>query len=289
MEIKRAKHMGFCFGVVRVLKLAREAIEQARGKAVYSLGPLIHNWEALKYENLNLPVVEDLSNVPDGSTLVVRAHGLSPTLMEEAAGKHLAIVDGTCPLVTKVQKLARGLKDEGYQVVIVGKQIHPEIIGVMGHLDGDGTVVERPEEVPSISLMKRMGIVTQTTTIFSKFQEMTGALLSKAKEWKIHNTICFETVDRQVATQEVARETGCVVVVGGKHSANTRHLAEICKMEGAEVYHVEDAKELIPEWFSGMEKVGIAAGASTHPQSIKEVEDTLRSFRELTLSPRASS
>lgn len=280
MKIVKAKHMGFCFGVKKVLKLTRKTLEEAKkngsGRKVYSVGPLIHNMEVMKeYEDLGLEVVADLSQITSEGILIIRSHGLPPEVFAEAKRKGLQLRDGTCPVVKRIQSLALELKKEGYQVVIIGERKHPEIAGILGHVS-DAFVVENLEMARNIPFMERMGVVVQTTQIFDCFKEIVDCILDKALEWKIYNTICKATMERQRAVTELADEVDIIIVVGGYDSANTRHLVEICRNKGIDTYHIEKSEELKAHWLNSGQRVGITAGASTSEKTVEEVIEKIR-------------
>ncbi len=279
MEIYVAENAGFCFGVKRAVKMAFDAAEEHNGK-VHSLGPLIHNPQVVeRLAEKGVQRVEALTEIEEG-VVILRSHGVSsPQVIQDAEAQGLHIIDATCPFVTNAQKYARQLVDEGYQVVMVGDRHHPESQSVLGHAGGEILVTEEFEEIKKMMnkfSKKRIGIISQTTQTYGKFSEIVVKCLQICEEVKVFNTICYATEDRQTEAQGMAEKVEAMVVVGGKNSANTTHLADICREKGIRVYHIETAKEIEEGWFSGIQKVGVTAGASTPDWIINEVVEHLK-------------
>ena len=263
MKIRRAIHAGYCWGVERAIDIVTDTAAAHPGETVRTLGPIIHNPHVVQsLEEKGVQSVNELSDMSSG-TVIIRTHGVPPETYEQAKAKGLNVVDATCPLVTLVQNKAKQLVQEGYHLVIFGNPRHPEVIGTIGHAGGKATVIEHPEDVEKLHLPKRVGVVVQTTQETELLAALLAHLAPRCKEVKIFNTICNPTIERQEAARELARDVEVVIVVGGKNSSNTRHLAEVCREEGATAYHIEDATELDPQWVRGVENVGITAGAST--------------------------
>lgn len=269
MRVQVARYAGVCYGVERALKLAEEAAEH--GTHVHTLGPLIHNPQAVDaLRAKGVEVAGCLDEVDDG-TLVIRSHGVDPAIIEQAAEKGLDVVDATCPHVSKAHEAARVLKEQGYAVVIVGEADHPEVEGIMAHAGGEATVVADASELPARLPSRRIGVVVQTTQSLARLEEVVSALLPKTHELRVVNTICSATGKRQQSAEELARSVDAIVVVGGRNSGNTTRLVEICSAVNPRVIHVETADELDPAWFSGAEVVGVTAGASTPDEQIRGV------------------
>ena len=266
MRIIVAEHAGVCYGVERALKLAQEAV--ADGGAVHTLGPLIHNPQAVAaLEARGVVVVDSVDEVGEG-TLVIRTHGVDPVRVDTARAKGLSVVDATCPFVSTAQRHAADLADSGYSVFIVGEAHHPEVEGILAHTGGRAAVIERVEDLPETLPSRRVGIVVQTTQSAALLQDVAAALLPRVNELRVFNTICSATSKRQQAADELAGKVDVMIVVGGKNSGNTTRLAEICAATNERVHHVETPSELLPEWFAGAETVGVTAGASTPDEQI---------------------
>ena len=268
MEVILAEYLGFCYGVKRAIKIARENTD---GKS-NTLGPIIHNpqmVERLKSEGVG--TVEDLDDA-DAGTIIIRSHGVGPQVYKEISSKGLKIVDATCPHVKKAQTAARELSESGYKVVIVGEKNHPEVKSIFEWAAGRATILETEEEAKNFSTCPKLGIVSQTTVASGHFKKIVGWLLDKSKDIKILRTICTATEQRQTAAMELAEVVDVMIVVGGRNSANTTKLAKLCSGK-CKTYHIETAQEILPDWFKKSNKVGITAGASTPDWIIREVYD----------------
>jgi len=273
MEILRARTQGFCFGVELTYKKA--LAETAQHDDVHTLGNIVHNPIIVKeLDDRGLINIDSVDDIESG-TLFVRAHGLPPQTLEKAEAKGLRVVDATCPMVTRTQKLAKKLQDEGRSVIILGDPNHPEVKGIAGHVPGALIMNEWPQDESQIRKMRRIAIVSQSTLNEDKFKELVGRISAINYETRIYNTICPDTQGRQLSARELARDVDVMIVIGGTKSANTRHLAEISEAEGAKAHLVERVDDLQREWFSGQERVGIATGASTPGFLADEVEQRL--------------
>ena len=271
MKVTVAPGAGFCFGVKRALKIGFDAAKKGDGPVV-TLGPIIHNPQVVrKLEEEGVSAVGGLEEMPAGATLVVRSHGLGRAVLEEAAARGVRIVDATCPFVKEAQERAAQLEREGYGVVVVGEERHPEVLSITGSLEKPAVVVDGPRGLDSLPPAERVGVVCQTTQPLGHLKAVVDRLLEGAKELKVFNTICRATSERQRDTLDLARRMDVMVVVGGKDSANTRRLWELCREAGRDAYHIETADELEPRWFEGKEEVGVTGGASTPQWIIDEV------------------
>lgn len=261
MEIFLADKAGFCFGVKRAINTAFEAASKGR---VYCLGPLIHNpQEVERLSQAGVSTVENLSSLKPGDFVIIRSHGVPPGVLAQARDKGLNIIDLTCPFVSKAQRDAEALKKEGYQVVVVGEKKHPEVQSILGYAGEDAVVVEKAADTEGLELRSRLGVVAQTTQSYGNFSEIVLKLLRLSKEIKVFNTICSSTKERQDAARTLAGQVDVMLVVGGRNSANTSRLADLCKREGKHTYHIELADEIRREWLNGASKIGVTAGAST--------------------------
>lgn len=275
MEIVIAKALGFCFGVKRAVKTVEETSASVDGP-VYTLGPIVHNDEVVaQMQGLGVLAKDTLDEI-DAGTVIIRAHGVPPDVLEMVRAKGLRVVDGTCPLVIKVQQLARALHDEGYQVVIFGKPQHPEVIGIAGWAREGTVIVQNLDEVAALPRSKKIGVVSQTTQILADYQQVIGALMGKCQELRAHNTICNATAQRQAAAVETARQVDVMLVIGEAHSSNSRRLAEVCAQVNPRTYRIATADELDAAWFTGAAKVGVTAGASTPDSAIDKVINWLK-------------
>jgi len=273
--IEVAAGSGVCFGVRRAIRLATEAL--AESQTVYCLGSLIHNpQEMARLAEKGLCVIESLDEAAEGGILLIRSHGLQPSVVEEAQRRGLAIVDATCPLVRRVQTLAVELADNGYQVVVAGEAAHPEVRAILGHAP-TAEVVGSAEEVHSIALEGPVALAAQTTFSPVRFHKMAEALVRRdLPDVRIVNTICTATVECQRAAAELADRVDVMFVLGGRNSANTNRLAESCAGRGVETHHLEHAGEVKREHLCGGRRIGIAAGASTPHWIIEAVCERIR-------------
>ncbi|MDQ2816977.1 MAG: 4-hydroxy-3-methylbut-2-enyl diphosphate reductase [Candidatus Eremiobacteraeota bacterium] len=261
MEIIRARTQGFCFGVELTYKKALS--ETREHDDVYTMGNIVHNPLIVKeLQDNGLKNVDQLGDIP-GGTLFVRAHGLPPQTLRQAEDKGLKVVDATCPMVTRTQRLAKRLADEGRTVVILGDPNHPEVKGIAGHAPGCFVLNEWPEDETQIRRLRRIAVVAQSTINQSKFKDLVGKIAAINYEVRVYNTICSDTQGRQDSARELAAQVDTMLVIGGANSANTRHLAEIAESVGAKAHLVENSGDVRREWFDGRERVGVATGAST--------------------------
>lgn len=271
MEIKLAKHAGFCFGVKRALSEVDRLLKKREGP-VYSVGDLIHNPLVVKeLKQKGLRVVGSLRGIKKG-TVVVRAHGFPPSLVSQVKRKGLELVDTTCPFVKKAQTIVRSLDGKGYTLVIVGDKDHPEVKSLVGSVQDDVFVVEGPSKLKGLNLdgIKKVGLLAQTTRSKEDFQAVAFELIKNSSfEIRIFNTICEAVACRQEEAKSLAEEVEVMVVLGGKMSANTKTLAKICREAGALTYHIERPEELEPSWFESKKSIGIVCGTST-PQWLRD-------------------
>lgn len=273
--IEVAESAGYCWGVERAIDLAVDASKDA-SRPVVTHGELIHNSytvEKLAREH-NITHVDEHTDAPEGSALVIRAHGVPPAVKREAKDAGLQVIDGTCPLVDIIHRKAVGLVKEGYDVFVVGQKAHPEIKGIVASVaeaGGDATVLETLEDAEALPPLKKVGVVIQSTLIAKKAGHIATALIPKARELKIVNTICHVTTERQEEADHLAATADVILVVGSQHSSNSRKLKEVCGSTGVPTYQVESKSDLDLSWFEGKRHVGIHAGASTPSEIIDEI------------------
>ena len=268
MKISLAEHRGFCYGVKRAVKMAEDCREMEKAR---TLGPIIHNPQVVKkLEKDGIIMADSLSEINEG-TVIIRSHGVGPTIYNEAKAKNLNIVDATCPHVKKAQMAAHKLLEEGYNIIIIGEEEHPEVQSIFEWAEGKATVIQTVAQAINYTAQGKIGIVAQTTFSAKAFQEIVSVLIMKATEIKIERTICNATAQRQESAIALAKQVELMLVVGGKNSANTGRLAELCKEVCDKCYHIETVEELKAEWFEGIAHVGVTAGASTPDWVINEV------------------
>jgi 4-hydroxy-3-methylbut-2-enyl diphosphate reductase len=280
MEVIRSRHAGACYGVERALSLVDEAAADARsvqGQAVpvHTLGPLIHNPQVVsELKQRGVEVAASLDEV-DAGILVIRSHGVVPSIIADADAKGLRVFDATCPHVSKTHAAARELRESGHLVVIVGEHGHPEVEGIRAYAGDDALVVQSAADLPAELARDKVGVVAQTTQAKETLNAVVAALRQRGIEPLVRDTICFATKQRQEAARELAGQADVMLVVGGRNSGNTTRLAEICSTVCPRTHLIESPDELDPLWFEGVETVGITAGASTPENQIIAVEEAL--------------
>lgn len=279
IEIEVARYAGVCYGVERALGMAEKAADEAR-KPVNTLGPLIHNPLVVNdLERIGVGTSSSVSEVEEG-TLIIRAHGVVPSVVEDARTRGLDVLDATCPYVKKVHNAAERLVREGYQLIVVGESGHPEVEGIMGHAGDDAHVVSVPGDLDAIDLSRKVGVVVQTTQTPGALADVVAELSKRTMDLRVINTICSATQERQDSAAELARRVDAMIVVGGKNSGNTRRLAEICTAACPKTHHIEDASEIEAAWFDGASHIGVTAGASTPASHIERALVRIRSLLE---------
>jgi len=273
-----AKTAGFCWGVRRTMDKTFATIEGSTAPVV-TLGPVIHNPQALRrLEEHGVQVKGKVAEIADGTTVVVRTHGALKSELALAKERGLTVVDGTCPYVKVPQVMVQRMSRDGYYILVLGDANHAEIKGVVSFAEGPVAVVAPGDPVPDLPGVKKVGVVCQTTIQGEHFQRFVADCSLRFKEVRAYNTICFDTDERQGDARDLASKVDAVLVVGGRGSANTRHLAEICQELQPRTHHIETAAEIEPAWFEGVEVVGISAGAST-PDWV--IDDVVKRVNEL--------
>lgn len=283
MKIEIAKFSGYCFGVKRALKLSEEALAKHNidGKKVFTLGSIIHNPGVEKeLSSRGLLSVDNTGDVEDGSVFVVRSHGMSPALIDSLKKRKIDIIDATCPFVKKAQSKARRLAEKGFFVAIIGNKEHPEVCGIREQVDPDRVaVIEDEEDLYLLNKESKVGVVVQTTQTIDRLKILTGKLLDKSREVYIVNTICDTTKNRQDFVRSLSKRTDLMLVIGGKNSANTTHLADISKENNLRTYHIESSMDIEPAWLEEVEIIGICGGASTPEKDILEAKKKIEDMK----------
>ena len=279
MKVKVAEKCGFCPGVRSAISTAEEVLAQQGGEGpVYSLGPIIHNPnEVERLSKAGLHTVESVDRIGSG-TVLIRSHGAAPDQIEQLKAKGATIIDATCVLVKRLQKIARQLEEEGYQVVIIGEANHPEVQAVKGHLKNPVVIADKAD-LARLPTGGRLGIVCQTTQSPEQFGAMLGAIAEGPfLELKVINTLCRESCKRQDSAIQLCRVVDVMFVLGGLHSANTRRLAELCRKYNPRTYHLESWHDLDKALLAGQHTAGVTAGASTPDWVIEEFVKNLEAI-----------
>ncbi len=281
MKVLIAENCGFCPGVRNAISTAEKTLAQARTKeTVYSLGPIIHNKDEVdRLAKGGLRTVDGVDQVECG-TVLIRSHGVAPSELDRLKQRGLHIVDATCVLVKRVQQIASQLEAEGYEVVIIGEENHPEVQGVVGCVS-DVVVVACEADLDRLPRDGKLGIVCQTTQSPEHFGRMLGAIgRGSFRELKVINTLCKEAIKRQESAIELCKQVDIMFVLGGLHSANTRRLAELCKKHNLATFHLQNWDELDKNVLFGRTVAGVTAGASTPNWIIEEFVKHLEAFGE---------
>ena len=281
MEVRLAECAGFCFGVKRAVDTVYEQVE--KGKTIYTYGPIVHNEEVVKdLEEKGVRVIENkdelLSLDSENATVIIRAHGVPREIYDILERKGFECVDATCPFVKRIHKIVEKESSEGKHIIIIGNPGHPEVEGIKGWCKGPVTILETPEEAMDFPIKegKEICIVSQTTFNYNKFQYIVEIFQKKGYNDSVVNTICNATEERQRSAKAIATEADVMIVIGGKHSSNTRKLYEICSKECANTYFIQTLDDLHLELPKSVRLVGITAGASTPNNLIEEVQNYVR-------------
>lgn len=279
MEVILAEHAGFCFGVRRAVEQVYE--QAAEGKTIYTYGPIIHNEEVVKdLEQKGVQVIEteeQLAGITEG-TVVIRSHGVPKRICEMIEKQGLECVDATCPFVKRIHNIVETESNADKKIVIIGNAGHPEVEGIMGWSKAPAIVIESLEEAQNFVCEQgeEICIVSQTTFNYNKFQDMVEIFKEKGYNVSVVNTICNATEVRQTEAREIAAKVDVMIVIGGKHSSNTRKLYEICMQECSNTYFIQTLDDLHLDLPKSVRLVGITAGASTPNNIIEEVQNYVR-------------
>ena len=281
-DILLANPRGFCAGVDRAIAIVERALEKF-GAPIYVRHEVVHNTfvvEGLKRKGAVF--IEELTEVPAGSTLVYSAHGVPLSVRLEAESRGLTVFDATCPLVTKVHVEVRKMREAGLEIVMIGHAGHPEVEGTMGQAPDGMYLVETVADVAELQVRKpdQLAYVSQTTLSVDETRGIIAALTARfpAIHGPKKDDICYATQNRQDAVKQLAGECDIVIVVGSPTSSNSNRLREVALQRGVTAYMVDNAAELQPDWFAGKVRVGLTAGASAPEVLVQSVIDTIRSY-----------
>ena len=279
MKIQLASSYGFCFGVKRAIEIA----EEHKGSVTY--GPLIHNKDEINRlkQGFNIGLAEKLEDIEKDGTVVIRTHGIPKDELAALEKNDHKVIDATCPYVTTPQNIVQKMSEDGYSIIIFGDKDHPEIKGVVSYAEDleDAFIVLEPEELETLPLKGKVAVVSQTTKKPEDFAKIVTALMSTRKEIRVFNTICNATFENQDAAAELAKDADVMIVIGGKHSSNTKQLHSICVRDCDDSYLIENEKELDAAWFDEKEFCGISAGASTPDWVVQNVIDKIQVLKKV--------
>lgn len=294
-DIIRSEVLGFCMGVKRAVDMAEEALLEHEGKKIFMLGPLIHNEQALQAlydKGLKLLTEDAIEKSCDANSIVIiRAHGTTPTILERINKTGASIIDTTCPRVKASQKRAEKYSLQGAMVFIAGDLGHGEVTSISSYANEKAIVIkDRTEALSFLESQEFLAnskkfdtaiLISQTTIRKEEYDEIAEVLQNVIPSLQVFNTICSATKERQVSLRELAKKVDGILVIGGKHSANTQRLFSLAQELHKQSALIESSDE-IPESFYHLENIGITAGASTAIKSIEEVEERLRGRELLT-------
>jgi 4-hydroxy-3-methylbut-2-enyl diphosphate reductase len=278
MKVVLANTAGFCFGVKRAVD---KVYEQAGKENIYTYGPIIHNEEVVKdLENKGVKVInseKELEDIKEG-TVIIRSHGATKKIYDILEKNGVNYVDATCPFVKKIHKVVKEYSSQGYEIVIIGNDKHPEVEGIKGWCTSHVTVIENANEAENYSnnMNQKVCIVSQTTFNYNKFKDLVEIISKKGYDIIVLNTICSATEERQTEARRVASQVDAMIVIGGKNSSNTQKLFEICKDECENTYYIQTLDDLDTQSMQFFDSVGITAGASTPNNIIEEVHSNVR-------------
>lgn len=281
MKVLVAEKCGFCHGVRNAISVAEKTLKhQKDGNFVYSFGPIIHNSDEVeRLAKIGLKTVDNVEQIQSG-TVLIRSHGAAPEQTAALRKKGLNIVDATCVLVKRVQHIAEDLANDGYEVVIIGDENHPEVQAVMGCAT-DVVVIADEDDLHKLPHNAKLGIVCQTTQSPEHFGSVLGAIgRTDFNELKVMNTLCKEAIKRQESAVQLCMQVDIMFVLGGLKSANTRQLAELCKKYNKQTFHLQNWNEVDKSVLSGKNIAGVTAGASTPDWIIADFVKKLEDFRE---------
>lgn len=281
MEVIVAKSAGFCFGVKRAVETVYSEVE--KGKKIYTYGPIIHNEAVVRdLEEKGVIVInneEELLKLKEG-TVIIRSHGVKKSIQQKMEEKGLECIDATCPFVKRIHRIVEEAGENHKEVVILGNAGHPEVEGIMGWTDASTTIIENENEAEEFVKTpdKEICLVSQTTFNYKKFQDIVEIFEKKGYNGSVVNTICNATEERQTEARQIAASVDVMIVIGGKHSSNTRKLYEICRQECENTYFIQTLDDLHLEIPKSVRLVGITAGASTPKKIIEEVQSYVSNY-----------
>lgn len=282
MRVVIDDNSGFCFGVVRAISEAEASL--AKYGEVYSLGDIVHNRvEVQRLESLGLHAIthEDMPSLA-GSTMLIRAHGEPPRTYRKAEELGIRIIDATCPVVARLQRLVReayvAMSGVGGSVVLLGKRGHAEVIGLTGQVEDDVRVVECAADLEGLDYTRPIYFLSQTTQsieLFNALADIIGSRMSEGVELTVNDTICRRVAGREALLTEFSKSVDVVLFVCGKKSSNGRVLSDVCRRANARCYNIEEASEIEASWFEGADSVGICGATSTPRWLMERVAEAI--------------
>ena len=287
LKIILAQPRGFCAGVERAIEIVEKAL-QIYGPPVYVRHEIVHNKRVVNnLSSKGAIFVKELDQIPEGAVTVFSAHGVAQRVEDTAKFRNLPVLDATCPLVAKVHKEGQRYSKDGFEVILIGHEGHPEVEGTMGRISGPVYLVSNTEDVKKLKVKNpnKLSYVSQTTLSVDDTRDIIKALQDRFPNiiGPDVKDICYATQNRQSAVRDLVKNVDLVLVVGARNSSNSNRLKDIGSESGVNTYLIETADDMLTEWFSNVESVGITSGASTPDELVKEVIDKISTFREIEI------
>ena len=278
MKIELASNYGFCYGVKRAIEIAE------KHQNSFTYGPLIHNKDEINRlkEGFNIGLVEKIEDIKNDNAVVIRTHGIPKDELALLKQQENKIIDATCPYVTTPQNIVKKMSVEGYSIIIFGDKAHPEIKGVVSYAEkqNDAFIVLEADELEGLPLKSKVALVSQTTKKPEDFLKIVNALILTQREVRVFNTICNATFENQDAAADLAQKADIMIIIGGKHSSNTKMLHSISKKDCPDSYLIENETELDHNWFKNKKLCGISAGASTPDWIVQNVINGIQDLKK---------
>jgi 4-hydroxy-3-methylbut-2-en-1-yl diphosphate reductase len=292
-QVLLAGPRSFCAGVERAIEIVERALER-QGEPVYVRKQIVHNTRVVgDLESRGAVFVDELDEVPDGATVVFSAHGVSPAVRRDASARGLAVIDATCPLVSKVHAEARRFAADGYTVALIGHAGHEEVEGTLGEAPDSTVLVQTPEDVAALKPRdgERMAYLMQTTLSVDEAASVSGALRERFPAVRAPGSddICYATTNRQAAVRAVAAESDLVLVAGSANSSNSVRLVETCERAGTPAHLIDSAADIELSWLTGVSVIGLTAGASAPPAVVEEIISALSGLGPLSVAERVTT
>ena len=277
MKILIAKDAGYCFGVRDAVNLAKKSGDDFQ--EVYMLGDIVHNERVVEdLSKTGSKVVASLDDIPEDKPVLFRAHGTNPEIWKEAQKKKLNIIDATCPLVTEIHEEIKMLESENRKTIIIGDHGHDEVVGIAAQVKKP-IIISNVEEAKALGRMRKAGVVSQSTQMIENVQEIMSILMSKVFDLRFVNTICYPTRKNHEQIKELSKIVDVMIIIGSFTSANSKRLTQLAKQRNKNSYQVVDELGLKKEWFQGVDKVGVSAGASTPDNIIRSVTEHINNLQ----------
>ena len=290
LKVFLAQPRGFCAGVERAIEIVERALK-IYGPPVYVRHEIVHNKRVVNnLSSKGAIFVQELDEIPAGAVTVFSAHGVAQKIEDTAKDRKLPILDATCPLVAKVHREGQRYSSEGFEVILIGHEGHPEVEGTMGRISGDVYLVSNTDDVFKLKVKnpEKLSYISQTTLSVDDTKVVIQALKNRFPSIKGPDVkdICYATQNRQSAVRDLVDHVNLILVVGAKNSSNSNRLRDLGEESGVDTYLIETADDLDRRWFDKVDSIGISSGASTPDELVKEVINRISSFREIKIEKR---